>query len=92
MSALCQKQTFTLQQIASLFDHLVGAVAVQNRSAKPALTSWIQTPVLPALTIGPIGPPTGLEKPEPRDAAASAVAVVLMYGFIASPGRIIELT
>src|SRR5215831_8120262 len=65
---------------------------VQNRSATPALTSWIHTPVPPALTVGPSGPPTGLAKPDARDATASAVAVVLIAGFIASPGRMIEPT
>src|SRR5262249_29357495 len=64
----------------------------QNRSATPALTSWIHTPVPPALTGGPSGPPTGLAKPDARDATASAVAVVLIAGFIASPGRMIEPT
>src|SRR5262249_56187547 len=64
----------------------------QNRSATPALTSWIHTPVPPALTVGPSGPPTGLAKPDARDATASAVAVVLIAGFIASPGRMIEPT
>src|SRR5204863_7402462 len=68
------------------------ALAIQNRSATPALMSWTQTPVLPALTTVPSDPPSGLGMPETRDAAASAVAVGLMYGLIASPGRGIELT
>src|SRR5262249_59376219 len=46
---------------------------VQNRSATPALTSSIHTPVPPALTVGPSGPPSGLAKPEARGATARAV-------------------
>src|SRR5262249_61104405 len=54
----------------------------QNRSATPALTSWIHTPVPPALTVGPSGPPTGLAKPDARDATASAGAVGFSAGVL----------